>query len=238
MHSRIPLLLWVAFGSTVHAAEGMWKWGGLPGSDAHCADRPSRSGAHRHQSAAHPTRRPRSPRYRQRPRPGCRPHLSVFPTRNLEARHRNTVVNTGGIVQVRLRIEPRFDLAIRSRSTSTGSGWRLCHRAPSRWICRTYRGEPTAWSPLSSTMPANRSSKARRSYSSSGRKVSPNPRSGPSCDRVRNPSRPTLFHPSARLAGGYRFAASGRLALTRFPCQPTRAASLQPRPTLPGSSTG
>jgi hypothetical protein len=114
MHLRIPLLLLAALGSTAQAAEGVWKWVD-PQGVTHYADRPVPGAVRvdiKVQSApaaevdpaqlsasATPARAAAQPLYSS---------LEIWKPATEES-----VVNTGGLVQVRMRLEP----AIRPRHT-------------------------------------------------------------------------------------------------------------------------
>ncbi len=116
MHLRIPLLLLAVLGSTVQAAEGVWKWVDSQGV-THYSDRPVPGAVRvdiKVQSAPAPeaevvpvsgsaaaarTATPAQPPYTE---------LEVWKPASEES-----VVNTGGVVQVRIRLEP----AIRPRHT-------------------------------------------------------------------------------------------------------------------------
>jgi len=115
MHLRIPLLLWLAFGSTVQAAEGVWKWVDSQGV-THYADRPV-PGAVRIDikvqsapSAEAEVDSAASVSAAQTTPPAPLPYSQIEIWR---PEPEETIVNTGGVVQVRLRIEP----ALRPRHT-------------------------------------------------------------------------------------------------------------------------
>lgn len=115
MHLRIPLLLLVALGSTVQAAEGVWKWVDSQGV-THYADRPV-PGAVRIDIKVQSAPAPEAEATPVSGTPATRPATPAQPLyTELEIwkpASEESVVNTGGVVQVRMRLEP----AIRPRHT-------------------------------------------------------------------------------------------------------------------------
>jgi hypothetical protein len=114
MHLRIPLLLLAALGSTVQAAEGVWKWVDSQGV-THYADRPVPGAVRidiKVQSAPAVEVDPAQPSTSATPAlPAAQPLYSSLEI--WKPATEESVVNTGGLVQVRMRLEP----TIRPRHT-------------------------------------------------------------------------------------------------------------------------
>jgi Domain of unknown function (DUF4124) len=115
MHLRIPLLLLAALGSTVQAAEGVWKWVDSQGV-THYADRPVPGAVQidiKVQSAPAPDAEPASAAASPSA-PAAAPAQPPYTELEIwKPATDESVVNTGGLVQVRIRLEP----AIRPRHT-------------------------------------------------------------------------------------------------------------------------
>jgi hypothetical protein len=115
MHLRIPLLLLAALGSTVQAAEGVWKWVDSQGV-THYADRPVPGAVRidiKVQSAPATEVEVAPATGTAAALPATSPQPPYTSLEIWKPASEESVVNTGGLVQVRMRLEP----AIRPRHT-------------------------------------------------------------------------------------------------------------------------